>query len=112
MFSDAVLTDAKFVLTGLSTSLFPGVPSNVKVHSGFKEAQEDTAAPVLAAVQSALSANSANSVTVVGHSLGAAIALLDTLYLRLQLPSSTSVKMVSYASPRVSFLKSLKVFKH
>ncbi|KAK1221310.1 hypothetical protein PQX77_015882 [Marasmius sp. AFHP31] len=98
---DAVLTDANFILTGLSTSLFPGVPSNVKVHSGFKEAQEDTAAPVLAAVKSALSANSANSVTVVGHSLGAAIALLDTLYLRLQLPASTTVKMVSYASPRV-----------
>ncbi|KAL0568267.1 hypothetical protein V5O48_013727 [Marasmius crinis-equi] len=98
---EAVITDANFVLTGLSTSLFPGVPSAVKVHSGFKDAQADTATQVLAAVKSALSANSANTVTVVGHSLGAAIAHLDALYLRLQLPTTTTVKMISYASPRV-----------
>ena len=112
IFSETELTDVDNYLTPLGTSLFPGVPSNVEVHNGFQAAQEKTAAPVLSAVKSALSANSANSVTVVGHSLGAAIALLDTLYLRLQLPSSTSVKMVSYASPRVSSIQSLGALKH
>ncbi|KAF9269342.1 lipase [Marasmius fiardii PR-910] len=98
---DAVLTDADFFLDNLDSSLFPGVPSSVKAHNGFADEQAGTARQVLAAVQQALSANSANKVTVVGHSLGAALALLDALYLRLQLPSTTTVNMINYASPRV-----------
>ncbi|KAF9269341.1 lipase [Marasmius fiardii PR-910] len=98
---DAVLTDASFVLVNLDSTLFPGVSSSVKVHSGFQDEQAKTATQVLAAVQKAISANSATTVTVVGHSLGAALALLDAVYLRLHLPSSTTVKMINYASPRV-----------
>ncbi len=44
---------------------------------------------------------STTSVTVVGHSLGAAIALLDGVYLDLQLPTA-SVSVISYGMPRVS----------
>ena len=40
-------------------------------------------------------------VTVVGHSLGGAIALLDGVYLDLQLPTA-SVSVISYGMPRVS----------
>ncbi|KAK0484103.1 Alpha/Beta hydrolase protein [Armillaria luteobubalina] len=40
------------------------------------------------------------SVTVVGHSLGGAIALLDRVYLDLQLPT-VSVSVISYGMPRV-----------
>ncbi|KAG7094313.1 hypothetical protein E1B28_007915 [Marasmius oreades] len=98
---DAILTDANFFLENLNPSLFPGVPSSVQVHNGFADEHAKTATQVLTAVQQALSANSANQVTVVGHSLGAALALLDAVYLRLQLPSSTNVKMINYASPRV-----------
>ncbi|KAG7094312.1 hypothetical protein E1B28_007914 [Marasmius oreades] len=98
---DAVLTDASFVLSNLDSTLFPGVPSAVKVHNGFRDEQAKTATQVLAAVQKALSANSASQVTVVGHSLGAALALLDAVYLRLHLPTTTGVKMINYASPRV-----------
>jgi predicted lipase len=38
---------------------------------------------------------------VTGHSLGAALALLDALYLPLHLPSGTKVRMVGYGLPRV-----------
>lgn len=39
--------------------------------------------------------------TTTGHSLGAALALLDAVYLQLHLPSSTSLKTVGYGMPRV-----------
>ena len=36
-----------------------------------------------------------------GHSLGGALAMLDALFLTLNLPSSTSIKSVTYGTPRV-----------
>lgn len=78
-----------------------------------------TAAAVLAAVQQAMSAHSTTAVTTTGHSLGqfhssspertslilnclgAAISLLDALYLTIQLPSA-SVNFIGYGLPRVS----------
>ena len=38
---------------------------------------------------------------MVGHSLGAALALLDAVFLPLHLPSSTSFKIIGYGMPRV-----------
>lgn len=37
----------------------------------------------------------------VGHSLGGALAELDALFLTLNLPSTTSVRAVTYGTPRV-----------
>ncbi|KAI0322824.1 lipase [Amylostereum chailletii] len=96
----SILTDADFFLTPLSKTLFPGLGSNIQTHMGFGESHARIAAPVLAAVQKALSLYSTTSVTVVGHSLGAAIALIDSIYLRLKLPNAT-VKMIGYGLPRV-----------
>jgi predicted lipase len=59
-----------------------------------------TAPGILSAVQQTLSAQGVSSVTVVGHSLGAALALLDGLFLKLHLPNLT-VKVVGYGMPRV-----------
>ena len=60
-----------------------------------------TASSILSAVQQTLSAHgSASSVTVVGHSLGAALALLDGLYLSLNLPNA-EVRVIGYGMPRV-----------
>ena len=39
--------------------------------------------------------------TLIGHSLGAALALLDAVYLPLHLPASTAFKTVGYGLPRV-----------
>jgi pimeloyl-ACP methyl ester carboxylesterase len=45
--------------------------------------------------------HNASSVVVIGHSLGAALALLDSVYLPLHLPAGTRVNMVGYGMPRV-----------
>ncbi|GLB37517.1 putative alpha beta-hydrolase [Lyophyllum shimeji] len=81
----SVLTDANIVKGSLDKKLFPGIPSNVQVHSGFRDAHARTAVKV----------------TVVGHSLGGALAQLDALYLSLHLPTTTSVKARTYGAPRV-----------
>lgn len=98
---EAALTDADFFLDNLSTSLFPGVSSSVKAHDGFLNEHARTATTILSNVQKALTQNAATSVTVVGHSLGAALALLDAIYLPLHLPAGTTVKMIGYGMPRV-----------
>jgi pimeloyl-ACP methyl ester carboxylesterase len=43
----------------------------------------------------------ATAVTTVGHSLGAAIALLDALYLPPRLPANTTFATYAYGLPRV-----------
>ena len=48
-----------------------------------------------------LNRHCASSVVVMGHSLGAAVALLDSVYLPLHLPAGTTVHMISYGMPRV-----------
>ncbi|KAE9386984.1 lipase [Gymnopus androsaceus JB14] len=95
-----IITDADFFLTPIDTSLFTTVNSGVYVHNGFATEQAKTATNVLAAVQTAMSSYSSTTVTVTGHSLGAAISLLDALYLSIQLPNAM-VNFVGYGLPRV-----------
>ncbi|CCO31160.1 Lipase [Rhizoctonia solani AG-1 IB] len=97
----SVLTDANALFGSLSTSLFPGVSSAVQVHSGFRDAHAATAAQILAAVKKVMAERSTTKVTTVGHSLGGAIAALDALYLKLNLPSTTAIKAVTFGQPRV-----------
>jgi hypothetical protein len=56
---------------------------------------------ILSAVQETLSTQGLSSVTVVGHSLGAALALLDGVFFSLQLPEGVTVEVISYGMPRV-----------
>jgi hypothetical protein len=101
-FSLPLVEDSDFFLESLDPSLFPGVSSDVKVHNGFKDAQAASASAVLNAVQSTLQSSGSSSVTVVGHSLGAAIALIDTMFLSVNLDPSVSVQHIGYGLPRVS----------
>jgi hypothetical protein len=56
---------------------------------------------VLAAVKKAMSTYGTRTVTTVGHSLGAAISLLDAVSLSRRLPTGTTVKFFGYGLPRV-----------
>jgi predicted lipase len=97
----SVATDVNIIQETLDSSLFPNVPRGVLVHGGFRDAQASTASILLAQVKTLLAKNKASKVIVVGHSLGGAIAELDALMLRLNLPSSVSVKGVTFGTPRV-----------
>lgn len=68
---------------------------------GFASAQASSATAVLAAVKQVLAAHSITHVTLVGHSLGAAISTIEGIYLKLALPSTTTFKHVLHGSPRV-----------
>ncbi|THH12072.1 hypothetical protein EW145_g246 [Phellinidium pouzarii] len=63
-----------------------------------------SAPDILSAVEKTLAAHPDASVTTIGHSLGAALALLDAVYLPLHLPTGTSFKTVTYGMPRVGNL--------
>ncbi|KZW02191.1 lipase class 3 family protein [Exidia glandulosa HHB12029] len=97
----AIGTDGDFFLVPLNATMFPTAPAGAMVHMGFREAQEKAAADVLAAVTSSLAAHPGASVTFASHSLGAAIGLLDALFIRPLIPSSTPFKFVGYGLPRV-----------
>ncbi|CAA7265174.1 unnamed protein product [Cyclocybe aegerita] len=96
-----VLTNADFRLDGLDSGLFPGVSSSVRTHNGFGEAQRRSAAAVLAAVRSGLTTHGATTVTVVGHSLGGAIAIISSAHLANNLPAGTTIKTYTFGTPRV-----------
>jgi len=97
----AVLTDENVLFVPLDQDLFPGVPSSVQAHIGFTSVQARTASSILSSVSQTLLANGASKVAVVGHSLGAAISLLDAAFLRLNLDASVEVQMYGYGMPRV-----------
>lgn len=106
-------------MTSLNPTLFPGVSSSVLAHEGFLDAQAETAPQILAEVRSLLSQHNTNSLTLVsikvifvflplilgqvGHSLGGAIAEIDSLFFALNIPG-VSIKTVTYGTPRVGNL--------
>ncbi|KAF9785804.1 alpha/beta-hydrolase [Thelephora terrestris] len=97
----SLLIDADINKASLDASLFPGVPSDAQVHQGFRDSHQATASIILSELNNLIGSKGTTSVIVVGHSLGGAIAELDTLFLRLNLPSSISVRGVTYGTPRV-----------
>jgi len=97
----SVLNDAEFFLTELNSTRFPSTADqSVKVHSGFQKTFERTADGVLAGVQKGLKANNLKKVLVTGHSLGAAIAVMDAVMLKESLGPSVSVTTTVFGLPR------------
>jgi predicted lipase len=97
----ADLTDGDLILGPLDSTLFPGLSSSIQVHQGFANEHAKTAQTILAAVLTLLSQHSGSSVVVTGHSLGAALALLELVYLPLHVPEGTRVSAFTYGMPRV-----------
>ena len=71
------------------------------MHSGFKHEHAKTAKDVLEAVKLVMKRFPATGLAVVGHSLGGALALLDSVYLAIHLPSHMKIRMIGYGMPRV-----------
>ena len=71
------------------------------MHDGFADTQERTADLVMSTVQSALESTGAKKVLVTGHSLGAAIASIDGMMLRMKLNPSIEVTTTVFGLPRV-----------
>ena len=62
----ALATDAQALQLPLDTKLFPGIPSNILVHTGFRNQHSMTANTILAEVKDLLNTEDARHVTVVG----------------------------------------------
>ncbi|KAJ7246149.1 Alpha/Beta hydrolase protein [Mycena haematopus] len=98
----SVENDIKFSPSPLLTVLnVAGTPPGVEVHSGFQTAWVQTSTLILDAVQQLQAQVPDASVLVTGHSLGAAVSLLDAIFLKQQLPSNTSIQVVGFGRPRV-----------
>ncbi|KAJ3489865.1 hypothetical protein NLI96_g1827 [Meripilus lineatus] len=97
----SVLNDAQFFPTDLDTKRFPNSTDGIKVHDGFQDTQGRTSDVVLSTVKSALTSSGYTKVLTTGHSLGAAIATLDALMLKENLPSNIQVTSVVFGLPRV-----------
>ncbi|KAI0034440.1 lipase [Vararia minispora EC-137] len=98
---EALLVDAGLFFQPLDSTLFPDAPPLALVHSGFAGSHVRVAAATRVAVQRALQTYGTQSVTVVGHSLGAAIGVLNAIYLSHFLSSVVTVKFIGYGMPRV-----------
>ncbi|KAK2463203.1 hypothetical protein APHAL10511_004858 [Amanita phalloides] len=96
----SVLTDVKIRLVQLDPTLFPGVSSAVLVHEGFRNEHAQTASKILAQVKILFAQHNTNKLRLIGHSLGGAIAELDSLFFATNIPG-IRIKTVTYGTPRV-----------
>ncbi|KAF7314506.1 Lipase-3 domain-containing protein [Mycena kentingensis (nom. inval.)] len=106
----SVLTDLKVLKGELNTTLFPGIPEGVEAHVGFRDEHALTADQIRDEVKRLIAEKGATQVTTVGHSLGGALAELDALSLRLNLPAEIGVNAVTYGTPRVGNPEFVKFF--
>ncbi|EDR14463.1 uncharacterized protein LACBIDRAFT_305038 [Laccaria bicolor S238N-H82] len=95
-----LLTDANFFLKPLNETFFPGLNSAIKIHNQFGDQHWKTMSQILSATRAALQKSNLTQVTLIGHSLGAALALLDSVSLPLFLPG-IQFKTIGYGLPRV-----------
>jgi len=97
----SLLNDAEVAQVAMDSARFPQAASGTLVHDGFQDTQNRTSSVVLSAVQSALQSTGFTRVLTTGHSLGAAVATLDALMLKMALPSNIEVDSVVFGLPRV-----------
>ncbi|KAG7093260.1 hypothetical protein E1B28_006943 [Marasmius oreades] len=97
----SIVNDAEFLLKDLNTTLITsGKDKGIQVHDGFQDTFERTADEVLDAVKRGMNDFNTTKVHVSGHSLGAAIATLDSLMLKQQLDKSVGLTTTVFGMPR------------
>ncbi|PIL34143.1 hypothetical protein GSI_03854 [Ganoderma sinense ZZ0214-1] len=95
------LNDLNIDQVRANTTVLPNAGADVRMHDGFLETQERTSDLVLSTVQSALKSTGSKKVLVVGHSLGAAIASIDGMMLKMKLDPRIAVTTTVFGLPRV-----------
>ncbi|TFL02233.1 lipase [Pterulicium gracile] len=95
-----IVQDLRIILQPIDSVFFPGAPKEAKVHEGFLDAHEHSALEVHQWTRVTIKTWKAKEVMVVGHSLGASIALLSALSLRARLPAEVTVRYYGYGQPR------------
>ena len=75
-------------------------PQAALVHAGFQATWLRSRDDVLTGVRTALQVHPDYSVIAAGHSLGAAVSLLDGMYLRAQLPANVSMTVHPIEMPK------------
>lgn len=85
--------------TGTSLTL-SGTLASIQVHDGFQKTFARTASLILGNVTAAIQSTGATKVRVVGHSLGAAIAMMDAVYLRQHLDPAIIISTHVLGLPR------------
>ncbi|CAE6530982.1 unnamed protein product [Rhizoctonia solani] len=98
--SPASLVDPDFQQVPLDLNLFPGVPSSIMVHSGFRMAQATSAFKKLEAVKALMAKYGSPSITFTGLGRGGAISFLDALCISQNIPKA-KIKVVTHGMPRV-----------
>ncbi|KAI5899047.1 alpha/beta-hydrolase [Schizophyllum commune H4-8] len=96
----STLQSAEAAQAPVNVSLFLGVDDDVQVQEGFSDAHAKTAEAVLAAVHDTISGTGAAVLTTVGHGLGGALAEIDAVYLRLNVPF-IRMNTITFGKPRV-----------
>ncbi|PFH49473.1 hypothetical protein AMATHDRAFT_63172 [Amanita thiersii Skay4041] len=92
--------DRSYGAAPLNTDLFPNLNSDIRTQREFGEFHAKSADVILKAVNKALTRSGYKNVTVVGHSLGGAVALISTVHLKLSLKNEF-IRSVTYGMPRV-----------
>jgi hypothetical protein len=75
-------------------------PAQIQVHDGFQDTFERTSGAIFNAVQQGLSSKNVNTLQFVGHSLGAAIAVMDAVSMKPKLNASVQTSTVVFGLPR------------
>lgn len=96
----SIANDVQILLEPLDKTLFPNVDSSIKTHDGFAKTFARTAPEILGNVTAALQSFGVNKVEVHGHSLGAAVAIMDAVFLKQHLDPSVSISTTVFGLPR------------
>ncbi|KZO92898.1 alpha/beta-hydrolase, partial [Calocera viscosa TUFC12733] len=97
----SLLDDLDVLPSPLNVTLFPQATIAVLVHTGFQLAFQRSVDEIDRVVPSALELYGVSQVQVTGHSLGAAIAILDSVHLAHLLGPSISVRTTVFGLPRL-----------
>ncbi|KAJ4473345.1 alpha/beta-hydrolase [Lentinula edodes] len=97
----SIFNDVDILHVGLDKSIFKQSAKKVEVHQGFQNTFRETSTIVLTEVKKALAQYKSQSVLLTGHSLGAAVAVLDAVMLHENLDPSVKQSVVVFGLPRM-----------